>query len=260
VIAKSLGTAVDVLASFGLSDRTLIAENVLVPIAYYIKCRGLQPSYAVAGVHAHDRELVRSFVARTLLKQGFWTGAVEPILREARTVLKSNSKDAFPLDALAKAFARKAKKPITFSATEIDDLMATSYSHRRALLMLQLLYPDVRAQQQGKALAKDHVFPRRLFNTDHFRTHGVVIGELDDWRRRSEQLPNLQLLDPADNINKAALLPAHWLSRVTGKHRAKYRVQDLGYLPEYLSDFEAFWDTRHLAMASRLRRLLGVKV
>jgi hypothetical protein len=260
-IANALQVAVEVLVNFGISDRTLQAENVLLPIAYYIKHRKLTLAYAAAGHQAADRDRIHAFVARTLLKQGFWTGAVDPIIKWSRDAIKKRPTTAsFPLNELEVTLATKAKKSITFTPDEIDQLMKTSYHHTRSLLILRLLYPEVRPRQPAQPLLKDHVFPRRLFSEAHFRSHGVPLYELDTWGVLFERLPNLQLLDPADSLSKAAKLPAKWLADIPPNHRSKYRSQDLAYLPATLAEFGGFYDARRVEMTQGLSKLLGVKI
>lgn len=59
-IRSAVVVAVDLLASFGFSGRTLTADSVVIPLAYYIGRRGLSSTYVEASAHAVDRLVVRS--------------------------------------------------------------------------------------------------------------------------------------------------------------------------------------------------------
>lgn len=246
--------SVDVLKSFGLDKQTLTAENALLPVAYYIYLRRFK-KYAVAGTHARDRERVRSFVARTLLKRGFWTGAVDPVLVQCRSLIRQHGAGGFPLSDLAASLT--GTKTIDFSQQELEELLSTAYSHRSSQLLLQLLYPDARAKER---FDKDHVFPRSAFTEARLRRNGVLSARHSEWMRLSEQLPNLQLLESVDNRGgKSAQLPHDWLKSLPAPNRSTYAKQDLKLMsvPSSLSGFEAFWHARRSKMEQRLGKLLG---
>lgn len=259
-IRRSLEVAVSTVASFGLTGKTLTAENALIPIATYAFSRGLNVNYATADHRAKDREKVRSFVARTLLKGDFWTGAVDPILVECRRViyaeLKAGNK-GFPLGAIEQGLKKRAGRTMVFTDEEIQSLLATSYQDRRCLLLMGLIYPPVSGKINDD-LHKDHVFPRSFFDEAHFRRHRISPSHVLDWSRRSELVPNLQLLASADNLNKSNRLPADWLNDLGPSIKASYRKdQDLQHLPKALSGFDDFWEKRRVRQLDRLKVLLG---
>lgn len=157
-VKRCLPIAAKLLRSFGLNQSNLTAENVIIPVAYYIRSRQLRENYV--GLHAHysDRERVRSFVIRSLLKGSFWTGAVDGILTEIRRIFQENEGKGFPLEDIDNVLSR-SKKPLTFSDEEIEVLLDTRWGHRPAMLLLSLLYPGVDLTEQYH---QDHVFPRAV--------------------------------------------------------------------------------------------------
>jgi len=75
-------------------------------------------------------------------------------------------------------------------------------------------------------------------------------------------LANLQLLPGGPNIEKSAALPSEWLS---GPHfaseasRQQYILDnDLLALPENITDFIDFYESRRTELEKRLRKALGV--
>lgn len=254
-IATAIEVAARTLRSFGLSQRTLTSENALIPVAYYAWCRGLRPSYATAAFHARDRALVRAFLARTLLQRGYWTGAVDPVLVASRKAIQRHGGQRFPLVELAKELRPLAGKAIDVDGGLVDELAWIAYGDRRTLLLLRLLFPEV---VEHERLDKDHVFPTSRFTEGQLRRAGISPGALEDWRSWANQLPNLQLLDRADNVHKSALLPKEWLGTLDRKTRPKYTQQDLQRLPASLAGFEPFWDRRDECLRARIADLLGV--
>lgn len=251
----ALEIAVQVLSQMGLSGRTLTAENVIIPVAYYAKRSGLKKSYAHAASHSKDRDKIHTFAARTLLKPGFWTGDVNRILVETRRVIQRNDSGTFPLDYLEAAL-QKAGKPTTFSSIDIAKLLGMRYGSRQTLLILRVMYPHI---QPSERLDKDHIFPRSRFTQEQFRRHGIALGHLDAWAEKAEQLPNLQLLEKADNESgaKGTKLPHDWIMSLSPAARRKYRRQHLKLIPKRFDEFEGFWDIRREHMEQRLIELLG---
>jgi hypothetical protein len=253
--AVAMTTAAMTLASFGLSSKTLAAENVAIPIAYYAKQRKLKTSYASAHVHEKDRRLVRAFVARTLLQRGYWTGAVDPVLVAARKAIKSHGSSSFPLAEIERALAHV--KPISVTDGLIDELCELRYGDRRTLLLLRLLFPDV---QPVEGFDKDHIFPISRFQISQLKRDGVPLGDLDRLGWMADRLPNLQLVDRIDNRGggKSAKMPKDWLQSLTPTTRKRYTSQHVKHLPADLSGFEAFWDKRRELLRSQIIDLLCV--
>ncbi|HYZ13054.1 MAG TPA: DUF262 domain-containing protein [Actinomycetota bacterium] len=69
-VRSALIVARDLLESFGLSERTLSADSVIVPLAYYAYSRGLGSSYVTSSAQAADRQMMRSWVMRSQMKRG----------------------------------------------------------------------------------------------------------------------------------------------------------------------------------------------
>jgi hypothetical protein len=246
-------TAVSTLSEFGLSSRTLAAENVVIPVAYYAKHRKLKLSYATAHAHEKDRLLVRAFLARTLLQRGYWTGAVDPVLVAARRAIKAHGGSSFPLDAIENELA--GIKPIEVTDELIEELCNLRYGDRRTQLLLRLLFPEIRPV---KGFDKDHIFPISRFRWEHLRRDGVPAPEVETLCRMADRLPNLQLLDRIDNGGggKSARMPKEWLESLTATSRKRYSNQFVSYVPAKLSGFEAFWYKRQDRLRAKIVELL----
>ena len=76
------------------------------------------------------------------------------------------------------------------------------------------------------------------------------------------RLPNLQLLEGLENIEKQAALPAEWIKDKFDSNAARSNYCDnhlLGTVPESLADFRGFYDARLKAIRSRIEGMLGSK-
>lgn len=256
---RAMETASRMLATFGLSGRSLPAENIIIPLAYYAHHRRLKLGYATAHSHERDRRLVRAFVARTLLQRRYWTGVVDPVLVAARRAIRSHGDKGFPLDAVAAEL--RPIKSIDVSEDFIDELCELRYGDRRTLTLLRLLFPHmVHEGPSSGGLDKDHVFPLSKFNTSQLSRAGIAASDWDWLRSRADLLPNLQLLRSEDNQGggKAAKMPKDWLKTLSAGAKRRYAAQDVKYLPDSLVGFDSFWTKRRGELRKRIERLLAV--
>ena len=252
-IQRAMVVAAATLRSFGMSDRTLSAENVLIPVATYAFVRKLNVSYATADGYAADRRRVRAFVARTLLQRNYWTGAVDPLLVTCRRVIHREGAKSFPLAALGAALAKQ--KPITDTEGMLDELMDLHYSDRRTLLLLTLLYPHM---VNGATLHKDHIYPISMFDPPKLAKRGLTPPQIDIMIEGANRLPNLQLLVEGDNVAfKRAHPPTEWLDTLEPPEQKRYRSQGLTYLPKSADGIPAFWERRQEHLRRDIARLLN---
>ncbi|MGH7485856.1 MAG: DUF262 domain-containing protein, partial [bacterium] len=79
-IAAALRIGSRLLAKFGFSDRTLVADSVLIPIADYIYQRSLNDAFLTNQAFNDDRAAIRSWVIRSQLKRGAWGAGLDTLL------------------------------------------------------------------------------------------------------------------------------------------------------------------------------------
>lgn len=252
--AMRVGTRL--LASFGFSDRTLVADSVLIPVADYLHMRGLDDSFATSEAWRADRLRIKDWVTRSLLKAGIWGSALDTLLIELRKVIRERGAAAFPVRDLESAMARQGKS-LRFTEEEIDDLADMVYGSRRIFPTLALLYPGVDVRNEFHI---DHVFPRSLLKPKDLREQGFDDKAIDSIQRLSNGLPNLQLLEGPINESKQAQLPSAWAeSRFGAGSEALSHylaANDLVGLPEDVHGFIAFAQQRRESTRARLVRLL----
>lgn len=258
-IAQAMEVACLLLKSFGLSTRTLRAENALILAASYAYHRRWSTGHVHADHTEAQRIRLQAVIARTLLIQGYWTGAVDPVLAEANRVFKNQPSKAFPMETLERALAKKGK-PISMTHLMVEELCRTSYNERTSLVLLSLLFPHMPKRFPGeRELAKDHIFPMSRFSTAGLKAAGYAISEHSAIQTRANQLPNLQLLGHADNTeSKRTKLPSVWWEELTASQRTCYSEQGVKHLPTSLDKADSFWDKRRAFLEQRLTKLLLV--
>ncbi len=256
-IRKALVRTVELAANFGLNGQTLRADSSLLPIAYYLYKRDAPANYVTHSKFAQDREAIRSWLIRSLLKaSGIWGSGLDTLLTALRETIKTDGASAFPDKQVRQVMAQRGKS-LTFEEAEIEDLLHLEYGDRRVFALLSLLFPFVDLRNQFHV---DHIFPISRFKKNTLRKIGFDQDQIEILKRRVNEIPNLQLLEGAINIEKRATMPNEWLvshkSSLDGQKH--YREQHaLGEIPDDLSGFELFFAARRERLRTALGKLLG---
>ena len=254
-IASSLRIAANLLASFGLNDRTLTADSVLVPIAYYVRHRKLDPDYLTAVRHQADRERIRSWTLRSLLKSGIWGSGLDSLLSNLRRSFRDSSQDGFPTERIETEM-RRLGKSLRFQIEELEDLLSLEYGKARTFGVLALLYPGVDVRNEFHV---DHIFPRSRFTKKRLIHAGIDPDLVEDFQGSRDRLPNLQLLSGPDNVQKQEMFPAAWVEQrfpADGARASYLSSNDLDSLPTGMDGFLSFYEARRSVMMARLAGML----
>lgn len=256
-IRNALVRTVELAASFGLNGQSLRADSALLPIAYYLYRRDVPQNYVLHSSFEEDRQAIRGWLIRSLLKaSGIWGSGLDTLLTALRETIQSGEMERFPVERLRHVMTQRGKS-LTFEAPEIEDLLHMEYGDKRMFALLSLLFPFVDLRNQFHV---DHVFPISRFTRARLTRAGVAEARADELARRANQLPNLQLLEGAINVEKRAAMPADWLRGrfLDGVARSNHRANHLlGEVPEDLLEFDGFYEARRGALRDRLASLLA---
>lgn len=255
-IRSALIRTVELAASFGLNGQTLRADSALLPIAYYLYLREAPANFGTHSQFAEDRESIRTWLIRSLLKSsGIWGSGLDTLLTALRDVIKANGVSYFPVAEVRQAMAQRGKS-LTFEPAEIDDMLDMSYGDKRTFGLLSLLFPFVDLRNQFHI---DHVFPISRFTKPKLRKLGIEETNIERYILEANQLPNLQLLEGTINNEKRATMPAEWLATRHPDSTAHQHYRDkhaLGDVPADLHDFETFFVERRERLKAKMTSLL----
>ncbi len=256
-IRKALVRTVELAASFGLNAQTLRADSALLPIAYYLYVREAPDNYVTHTQYAADRESIRRWLICSLLKaSGIWGSGLDTLLTGLREVIRDHGQQAFP-DLPLRAEMDVRGKSLAFSPAEIDDLVSMQYGDKRLFALLSLLFDFVDLRNLFHI---DHVFPISRFTPARLKRAGVPDAEIEALAQKANQLPNLQLLEGAINLEKKAAMPAAWLQDQfnTEAQREHYRsIHLLGSVPDEIEGCEKFWSDRRTLLRDRIASVLA---
>lgn len=255
-IRRALVTTVELAASFGYNRDTIRAESSLLPIAYYICRRKLPDSFVTHGQYANDRDGIRRWLTRSLLKaSGIWGSGLDTLLTALRDTLRPENNGIFPVELMRRVMAERGKS-LNFEPEEIEELADMKFGDRRVFTLLSLLFPFV---DLSKHFHVDHIFPYGRFTSSNLRIAGVAEDDILRFRDCANRLGNLQLLIGRINNEKRMKLPLEWLEShfVTPEERQRHcNDHALGVLPDNILDFGKFYLERRERLRRRIAELL----
>lgn len=257
-IRESLLLTMQLLASFGFNGQNLKATSVILPVAYYLYHRNLPASYLSRAEYSEDRENLRSWVVRSLLKaSGIWGSGLDTLLTLLRSDIKNHGSHAFPVAKLEATMAQRGKS-LRFNEEEIDELSQLEYGNPRTFALLTLVFKGF---DFSRHFHVDHIYPKGLFNQKKLASLGVPLELHAELLDAANRLPNLQLLEGSVNNQKRQKMPHVWYQELWPDERGKeahLQSQAITFLPDTLNEFMAFYRERHAVLKSRIAVALDV--
>jgi len=255
-VRRACVLTVELVSSFGFAEQTLRADSALLPIAYYLYKRNPPHNWLSQAVQQSDRELIRHWLTRSLLKSsGIWGSGLDTLLTALRDVIRENH-DAFPAEELERVMAARGKS-LAFGPEEIEDLLDMEYGDRRMFPLLSILYPFVDVKQLHHI---DHFFPQSRLQKRRLEKLGCDNEYIDNCLNARDRLANLQLLEGPINEAKNDSLPTDWLATTYTdpvQRQAVLDRYDLGKPPASALEFMDFYNARRDLIRQRLASLLA---
>ncbi|HCQ4576774.1 TPA: DUF262 domain-containing protein [Escherichia albertii] len=255
-IKDALLLTMKLLASFGFNAQNLRATSAILPLAYYLYHRKLTESYLSRVEYVDDREYIRSWLIRSLLKaSGIWGSGLDTLLTMLRSDIKQLGDTGFPLEKIQSTMQQRGKS-LRFDSEEISELAQLDYGNPRTFALLTLLFPGF---DFSRHFHVDHIYPKGLFTRKNLAKVGVPEEQIDELIEASNKLPNLQLLEGTINNQKRQKMPHEWYAQQWPNHDARQsyiQSQAITSLPEELNQFMDFYRARQETLLGRIRNKL----
>ncbi|GAB2185296.1 DUF262 domain-containing protein [Roseibium sp. LAB1] len=257
-IKDALLLTVQLLSTFGFNGQTIRADSAILPIAYYLHHRNLGEAYLARSSFEQDREAIREWFIRSLLKaSGIWGSGLDTLLTALREEIREHGSDRFPYSEIREVMARRGKS-IGFEPEEVEELADMAYGDKRLFALLSLTFPFIKHQH---VFHVDHVFPKGRFTTSKLLKSGIPDSQIEEVKEHSDKLGNLQLLLGAINNEKRTKLPLEWLEQAypNADGQQQYIQQHLlAGLSNDLGDFPKFYAKRRVALKKHIGKILNV--
>lgn len=258
-IKEALILSMQLLASYGFNAQNLRANSAVLPLAYYLYHRKLDLSYLSRVEHAEDRERIRHWLVRSMLKaSGIWGSGLDTLLTLLRADIQQFGSDNFPVDKIESTMQQRGKS-LRFDDEEVDELAELSYKNPRTFALLTLIFPGFDFSHHFHV---DHIYPKGLFTKSKLTKAGLPEELQDQMIEASNRLPNLQLLEGSVNNQKRQKMPHDWYLQQWPNSEARQshlQSQAISSLPEDLQEFMSFYNQRHETLLARIRMALSSK-
>ena len=252
-ITEAVRLTVNLVASYGYNRDTLVSNNALIPIAYYLLKNGSPHNFVYASEFKEDRGLIQKWLVASLLKRAF-SGTPDNVLRPVRQVIDRGN-NGFPLEQIVEEFRGKPKS-ITFNGDEIQNLFLYYYGSPYTFSTLAVLYPTLDFRNRFHL---DHIHPRSSFKKRNLLKKGIPESKIGFYVDEVDYLANLQLLEGAENIEKRDNDFKDWLEKTYPDAQARRDFMAKHYIPDVdlgLSNFEQFVAERKKLMTAKFENLL----
>lgn len=204
-ISRALRLTANLLASWGYNRDTLVSNNAVIPLAYYLYKQGSPPNFVGSGHHQDDRDDMHRWLVTALLKRTF-SGQSDNVLRAIRRVI-AESHNRFPIGSIFDAL-RPTAKSMAFDEVQLDGLLGYQYGQPYTFTVLTLLYPWLNYENHFHI---DHIFPRSMFTERELERRGIPRELWPRWLDHVNDLANLQLLQGIVNEEKSDQEFEAWL-------------------------------------------------
>ena len=248
-ITQAIRDALRLISSFGFCRENITSNNLIVPIAYYLKTIGLPNNFETSSARTDDRRKIKMWFVSSLLKRVFSfmpDGALKPI----RDII-AKQHDSFPLEKIVANF-KGTSRSLQFTDDDIYNLLDSKYSHGDTLIILSILYPWADLRNHFHV---DHIFPKSAFTAKRLREKGVVENKINDFIAYHNYIGNLQLLEDIPNIEKNATDFDKWLNgKIPVSEHANYKAKH--FIPNVdlsMANFDVFLDEREKLLLAKLK-------
>jgi uncharacterized protein with ParB-like and HNH nuclease domain len=252
-ITNSLRLTVNLIESFGYRRETLISNNALIPIAYYLQKKGNPTNFVESSQFQEDRRRIQKWLIASLLKRAF-SGQPDGVLRPIRQII-GKSFETFPLQEIIDEFKGK-EKSIIFSEDDVEALFDNWYGSAYTFSTLAVFYPTLDFKNRFHI---DHIFPKSLFNRKTLLARGLTEEQCLDFMENVDYLANLQLLEGIPNIEKSNKEFKQWLDETFPDSQARSAYMERNFIPDIdlnLENFIEFFTERTKLMSSRFPALI----
>ncbi|WP_298286823.1 DUF262 domain-containing protein [uncultured Lutibacter sp.] len=256
-ICKAIHQAVELVGSFGYSRETLMSNNAIIPIAYYLFKKQVKDSFISADSAKEERKNIKKWLVLSLTKRAF-SGQPDNVLRPIRRIINENIDNGFPTEEIIEHF-KGTNKTLVFTEEDLDNLLSYQYGQSYTFSILSLLYPSLDFRN---IFHIDHIYPKSLFTNSKLRKLGVPEEVLGEFKERVNRIANLQLLEAIPNIEKSDRPFDEWLEETFTGSQEKESYLTKHHIPLNCSvdflNFIEFFNAREDNIKTSLQKILMV--
>ena len=253
-ITKAIRDALRLISSFGFSRENITSNNLIIPIAYYLKHIGLPDNFEISSSKTEDRKKIKKWFTFSLLKRVF-SFMPDGVLKPVREIIKNNDGE-FPLERIVEHF-KGTNRALNFTEDDINNLLFSKYGHGDTLVILSILYPWADLRNNFHV---DHIFPKSTFTQKKLIKKGVPVDKTSEFIENCNYIGNLQLLEDIPNIEKSNTDFDVWLNNtVSASALSDYKRKH--FIPAVdlsFANFDCFLEEREKLLIEALKKELDM--
>lgn len=252
-LTNAFRMAVELISSFGYSRENITSNNLIIPIAYYIKSTDSPANFVTSSVYAEDRRLIKKWFIASLLNRVF-SFMPDGLLKPVRTIIDNNP-GKFPYEKIVDYF-RGTNRDILFTDDSIDNLLWTKYGAGDLLIVLSVLYPWADLKNNFHI---DHIYPKSKFTIKKLAKRGIPEDKFSNYIDNVNYLGNLQLLEATPNEEKSNKDFDEWLKEAFPNPDQLKAYKEKHFIPDVdlaFSNFEEFLGAREELIVAALKKEL----
>ena len=253
-IIMALKQAVSLISSFGFSRENITSNNLIIPIAYYLKKIGLPNNFETKSIYSNDRLKIKKWFVTSMLKKVF-SFMPDGVLKPVRDIIQKSVSNDFPLEDIVNRF-RGTNRSLVFSSEDIQSIVKNKYGSGITLIIMSVIYPWVDMRNNFHL---DHLHPKSKFKKGILRNIGLGEEEIEFYLESFNYIGNLQLLESIPNIEKNNIVLEEWMTSLGDKEEIEsYKEKQL--IPKdsglELLKFREFFNKREELIIRKLTKEL----
>jgi len=260
-ISVSINAAVSLVSSYGYKDRYLPQHLPIIPIAHYLSKKSVDYRRKLlaksrTSTFPMENENIKKYLIASMLKLVF-SKRPEESLKSLREIIKNNN-DIFPIEQIKESFTGITNS-LYFNDDDINSLLDYSYSDKPTFSILALFYPHY---NYSNLFHIDHIYPLSMFKRKKLSEFGyegqTIQNRLMEF---SNSIPNLQLIEGQQNLEKSKKLPHIWIeSDEFRDDSARVNYKERHFIPTdielNMANFEDFINQRHQLLTEKFKQVL----
>lgn len=200
----AIENSINLISSFGMTDKNLVTRLPLLPIAQYLRNKNSSTYLSSSNIKdVQDQTTIQKWLLLMILKGSFGSSS-DTTLTKIRNVIGEIS-DAFPYNEINKELSVES----VFNDMEIENLLNTNYATRYSFLILSLLYPN--RDWKDTRFNEDHIYPKTEFERKKLAARGYDDETIAKYQNVFNSILNLELLNETDNKSKNAQPFDQWI-------------------------------------------------
>ena len=248
-IKKSIEETSSLLNFLGYNGETISSSNTIIPLTYFIFNGGCWKT--ANGLNENGLD-IKKYLATVRIAQTFsekTTDKLKIILNE----IKKYQNDR-PFSKLL------TNKLFTITEENLENALFCTKG-REAFNILSLLYDK---KYDECSFDQDHIHPLSSFKKNNLKQFNLTDEQINDWIKKADTLPNLQILKSTENSSKNDTPFEEWVNKTYITTEKKNQYLEETYIDKNLSlkldNFVSFYESRKNTIKKQLVKILDIKI